>query len=175
MRRSLLLHSTSQSSARIDVEVARAAGRLSLRYVVSGRIADLRLPPRAMSARTDELWKNTCFEAFVRAGGPYGEFNFAPSTQWAAYRFDSYRSGMQPLDIPSPDIAVRTTGDQLALDVSLELGGLADLPAAALWHLNLSAVLEDTSGMRSYWALAHPPGAPDFHHRDCFALELPPA
>jgi len=23
--------------------------------------------------------------------------------------------------------------------------------------------------------LAHPPGKPDFHHPDCFALELPPA
>ena len=27
----------------------------------------------------------------------------------------------------------------------------------------------------SYWALAHPPGKPDFHHPDCFALELPAA
>ena len=47
--------------------------------------------------------------------------------------------------------------------------------ANASWRLGLSAVIEDTSGGKSYWALAHPPGKPDFHHADCFALELPPA
>jgi hypothetical protein len=34
-------------------------------------------------------------------------------------------------------------------------------------------VIEETNGRLSYWALAHPPGKPDFHHSDCFALELP--
>ena len=36
----------------------------------------------------------------------------------------------------------------------------------------LSAVIEETDGTKSYWALRHPPGAPDFHHPDCFALTL---
>jgi len=39
----------------------------------------------------------------------------------------------------------------------------------------LSAVIEDISGGTSYWALAHPPGKPDFHHADGFALEFSPA
>ena len=43
------------------------------------------------------------------------------------------------------------------------------------WRLGLSAVIEDTNGHKSYWALAHPPGKPDFHHADCFAYELSPA
>ncbi len=46
------------------------------------------------------------------------------------------------------------------------------------WKLALSAVIEETDGTKSYWALRHPPGAPDFHHPDCFALTLeapPPA
>jgi hypothetical protein len=38
--------------------------------------------------------------------------------------------------------------------------------------LGLSAVIEETSGAKSYWALAHPPGRPDFHHADGFALML---
>jgi hypothetical protein len=33
-------------------------------------------------------------------------------------------------------------------------------------------VIEDTSGHKSYWALAHPPGKADFHHSDSFALEF---
>jgi hypothetical protein len=42
--------------------------------------------------------------------------------------------------------------------------------------LGLSAVIEEKDGTKSYWALAHPPGdKPDFHHLDCFAVELPPA
>ncbi len=39
-------------------------------------------------------------------------------------------------------------------------------------QLNLTAVIEETDGTKSYWALAHPSGKPDFHHRDCFALQL---
>jgi hypothetical protein len=35
-------------------------------------------------------------------------------------------------------------------------------------------VIEDQSGGVSYWALAHPPGKPDFHHADGFALEFSP-
>ena len=41
-------------------------------------------------------------------------------------------------------------------------------------HLGLSAVIEGADGSLSYWALVHPPGKPDFHNADCFALELPP-
>jgi hypothetical protein len=36
-------------------------------------------------------------------------------------------------------------------------------------------VVEDQSGKLSYWAVRHPPGKPDFHHPDCFALDLEPA
>jgi hypothetical protein len=33
-------------------------------------------------------------------------------------------------------------------------------------------VIEENDGMLSYWSLKHPPGNPDFHHPDSFALEL---
>lgn len=41
-------------------------------------------------------------------------------------------------------------------------------------QIGLSAVIEEMDGTKSYWALAHPAGKPDFHHPDCFTLELPP-
>jgi hypothetical protein len=44
--------------------------------------------------------------------------------------------------------------------------------AGARLTLALSAVIEDEDGVLSYWALKHPAGKPDFHHRDAFALEL---
>jgi hypothetical protein len=35
-------------------------------------------------------------------------------------------------------------------------------------------VIETLDGSLSYWALRHPPGKPDFHHSESFALELEP-
>src|SRR5687768_10522470 len=51
----------------------------------------------AEQERADELWLTTCFEAFLRPHGEtaYREWNFAPSTQWAAYEFADYREGMR--------------------------------------------------------------------------------
>ena len=128
------------------------------------------MPPIVAAARTDELWRHTCFEAFVRpsTGSAYYEFNFSPSTRWAAYQFSSYRSGMRvATEIAAPRIEVRSSAETYTLQATLEFDGL--------WsplHLGLSAVLEETNGRKSYWALAHPPGKPDFHHADCFTLEL---
>ena len=180
MHHVLKLHPDSRClvAARVEVAVTRPrADRLVLSYVVTGKISDVRLPPVVAPARTDGLWQHTCFEAFVRAapGPSYYEFNFAPSTKWAAYRFDSYRSGMRVAEIEAPAIEVRSGLDTYTLRASLELGRLPDLPPEALWRLGLSALIEDQSGGKSYWALAHPPGKPDFHHADSFALEFSPA
>ena len=156
---------------------AKPTATLVLLYVVTGQIGDLRLRPVVAPARTDELWRHTCFEAFVRSspGAAYYEFNFAPSTQWAAYRFDDYRSGMRVAnEIGAPRIEVQTAPDHFTLRAALELGAFSDLPRGA-WRLGLSAVIEEASGRKSYWALAHPTGKPDFHHADGFACELPEA
>src|SRR5205809_1153314 len=100
MRQFLRLHpdSSSLAAAHIEVEVNRPrAARLALSYSVTGNLGDVCIPPIGAAARSDELWRHTCFEAFVRASSAneYYEFNFAPSTQWATYRFSSYRSGMR--------------------------------------------------------------------------------
>ena len=106
-------------------------------------------------------------------GGGYYEFNFAPSTQWAAYRFSSYRTGMSvATEISAPRIEVQSSPERYTLQAFLEWDRLPGLPPDAAWRLGLSALIEETSGRRSYWALAHPPGKADFHHSDCFAYEL---
>ena len=173
MHHTLRLHPDSHCAAatQIEADVVRPhPGSLILSYVVSGRIGDLRLPPVVAAARADELWRHTCFEAFVRpsTGSPYYEFNFSPSTQWAAYHFSGYRGGMRvATEIAAPRIEVRSSAESYTLQAALELDGVS-LP----WRIGLSAVLEETNGRKSYWALAHPPGKADFHHADCFALEL---
>jgi hypothetical protein len=181
MRRVLNLHPDSRCAAvaRIEVDVARPwPGVLELCYVVTGRMRDLRLPTVTAPTRTDGLWRHTCFEAFVRAppDAGYYEFNFAPSTQWAAYRFGGYRSGMRVAGgMSAPRFEVESSDAGYRMGVSLELDRLPGLPTDGAWRLGLSAVIEETSGRLSYWALAHPPGKADFHHPDCFTLELPPA
>jgi hypothetical protein len=171
----LRLHPDSLCAAAtsIDVDIAHPRpGCLVLSYIVRGKISDLLLPPVTAAARADELWQHTCFEVFVRpsAGPGYYEFNFAPSTQWAAYGFDSYRSGMRAATkIGAPRIEVRLGDEDCTLQAALELK--LDRLSSSL-RLGLAAVLEETNGRKSYWALAHPPGKADFHHSDCFALEL---
>lgn len=181
MRQLLKLHPDSRCIAvpYIEVGVARPrADSLVLSYIVTGKMSEVRMPPAMAPARSDELWQHTCFEAFVRAstGIEYYEFNFAPSTQWAAYRFSSYRSGMSvAAEITAPPIKVQSSLDCFILQASLELDHLSFLPRKAFWRLGLSALIEDMSGRKAYWALAHPPGKPDFHHVDCFAYEFCPA
>jgi hypothetical protein len=174
MRQSLKLHPGSPRAAvtAIAIDVTRPrAEALLLSYQVFGAIADLRIAPVAAAARADELWRHTCFEAFVRPapGEAYYEFNFAPSTQWAAYAFDGYRRGMRATpEIGAPRIEVDSTPDRFALQVALQLDPLP----SGRWTLGLAAVIEDESGRLSYWALAHAPGKPDFHCADCFTCEI---
>src|SRR5882757_2800870 len=150
MRRLLRRHPDSLCFAAAGIEVAVArprAASLVLSYVVTGEMSDVRIPPVSEAARSDDLWRHTCFEAFVRAssGDEYYEFNFAPSTQWAAYRFSSYRSGMcVAVEISTAPIEVRSSPNCYTLQASLELDRLSALPRNALWRLGLSALIEDT-------------------------------
>jgi hypothetical protein len=177
MRQTLRLHPDSSCFAvtHIDVEVLRPQTHsLAFTYAVTGTISDLAVSPMAAATRTDELWRHTCFEAFVGSSlsVSYYEFNFAPSTQWAAYWFSGYRADMRvATDINAPQIAVQSSPERYVLQASLELGQSLLSPRSTL-RVGLSAVIEETSGRRSYWALAHPPGKADFHHSDSFALEV---
>ncbi len=178
MRQALTIHPRSLCPAvtSIEVEVARPRpGLLALNYVVTGIPRDLHLPVAAAPRRADELWRRTCFEAFVMAspGGGYIEVNLSPSRAWAAYEFGDYRAGMRVAgEIAAPVIERRAADDRFELNVSLDLSPLAVLPSAAVWRLGLAAVIETASGARSYWALAHPPGAADFHAAQSFAYDL---
>ena len=177
MRQALRLHpeSTCFAVTHIDVEVLRPQPHnLTFTYVVTGTIGDLAVPSANASTRTDELWRHTCFEAFIGSSQSvaYYEFNFAPSTQWAAYRFSGYRTDMHvETEINAPQITVRSSPECCVLQASLNLGQPLFSRGSTL-RVGLSAVIEEINGHRSYWALAHPPGNADFHHSNCFALEL---
>jgi hypothetical protein len=162
----------AQAISGIDVVVGGPRGGiLTLSFALEGDLSGLRIPEPRPSRRVDGLWRHTCFEAFVMAGdGPgYREFNFSPSGEWAVYAFRGYRDGGEREAEPGPGIAVCRSGDRLELDAKIRPDCL---PPGRSLRLGLSAVVEDADGMLSYWALRHPPGKPDFHHTDAFALPL---
>jgi hypothetical protein len=129
------------------------------------------IPKLAEPWRADELWRATCFEAFVRAAGEenYREWNFAPTGNWAAYAFSAYRQDMARADVGSPPY-IRMEDNFTWWSV----GATIAIEAGKQWDLGLSAILEEKDGTKSYWALAHGSGdKPDFHAPDCFAARLP--
>ena len=146
----------------VEASAVRLDGFISLAYRIRGAIAEVALPPRGALP----LWQHTCCEAFVarRGGTAYDEFNFSPSGDWAAYAFTAYRQG-EACPVSDPCIAVRA-GAEL-----LELEARVSVPSEPLL-VGLTAVIEERSGTRSYWALRHGAGRPDFHERSTFALEL---
>jgi hypothetical protein len=160
----------------IQVDVVHDGSALRLNYSLRGDIERVMLPERETPARADGLWQHTCFEVFVRGARSteYWEFNLSPSRQWAAYRFDRYREGMttEP-GAGDPRVQVRSDGSEFRLSAVLELSEIPALQGNDAWRLGLSAVIEDESGGKSWWALTHPSGKPDFHHPDSFILDLP--
>lgn len=135
-------------------------------FRIEGDIARVKIPDHAPSTRANDLWRTTCFELFWQpiGGTFYREFNLAPSSQWAAYDFDSFREGMRDAHIPSIAVSSSRNDKELRLEASIA----ADLPDPA--QVGLSAVIEDLEGNIQYWALAFPPGKPDFHSEACRSI-----
>ena len=169
-----------ETPSKVVQEIEAGAGwtqenALIFTYGLKADLTRLRIPPPRPPCKADRLWQHTCFEAFVsvKSKPEYYEFNFAPSGEWAAYSFQRYRDG-RPLEDGklAATISVINTADRFDLKAIVRLDRLPTISPHACLLLALSAVIEDQSGELSYWALRHPPGKPDFHHPDSFALKL---
>jgi hypothetical protein len=170
--------STPTEAARaIQVRVRRAgSAELHLTFRLDGDISRIVIPPPVAPRIGTELWRHTCFEAFINVQGQtaYHEFNFAPSGEWCVYALSSYRRGVPVADESMrPDIALRSTGSRLELEALVPLDSLSSNHPRADLCIGLSAVIEASDGF-SYWALRHLADKPDFHNADGFALLLEP-
>ena len=167
-------------------------GHLELHFRLSGPLQTLQIPPLSGTPeRRDDLWRTTCFEAFLGQPGQasYWELNLAPSGDWNLYAFEGYRAGMQPerrlqqlpfqldrqwLDPSTPSTAngPNHPGRLSRLDLVLNLDLAALMPPEAPLELSATAVLEHQvdhqSGSCSYWAWQHRGLEADFHRRDSF-------
>ena len=136
-------------------------------FRLDGDISRIVVPEAAASARRDNLWKTTCFEIFWQPIGQpgYVEFNLSPSGQWASYDFDSFREAMR--DAPVDAIAVMCSHSHSdgAGELVLKASIAAELPSPA--QVALNAIVEHPDGGLQFWALAFPPGKPEFHSEAC--------
>lgn len=143
---------------------------LRLRWRIEGS-QKLVVPPFAGKGRADDLWKTTCFEAFLQPSGEeaYVEINLSPSERWAVWDFSAPRvkAGDRPMP-REPECTIRLGSSFAIFDGAIQAVGL---PAGAC-SLGLTAVIEEQGGVLSYWALDHGKERPDFHDPACFTAVL---
>jgi len=144
---------------------------LDIEFILSGSLSTIVIDePILKGRRSDELWKKTCFEIFVKddQSEQYWEYNLSPSSNWAIYGFDSYRHGrFDEHSIEEPTIKTQLNANELKLECTVGLP-----PALFDQNLNigLSSVVQDTNGNIYYYALKHTDIQPDFHARESFIV-----
>ena len=169
---------TPSAPMKLLVRFGRSGGILRARFRLPGDNQGVELPESRQNMekihpelRADELWRHTCFEIFIRPSKSteYIEFNFSPSGQWAAYHFSNRRRDMQNADVAVPAIIATDRPSRFELSALVELPDWKEVD----WEANFTAIIEEKDGTKSYWALAHPAGPPDFHDPSCFIARLP--
>ncbi len=119
--------------------------------------------------RKDELWKTTCFEAFLKpkASACYYEFNFSLGPAWNAYEFTGYRKP-QP---PSVSHAFALQSLSWNAEKKFLSAQLENKTAFREFDVSLTSVIEDSNHHIHYWAVTHAAGEPDFHSPGSFTLK----
>lgn len=168
--KSLVLHPhcATGSIVRIDAEIEATPTGCRALFIALGDVVRIKMPVlQPDRARYDDLWRTTCFEIFWQpVGGQfYREFNLSPSTRWACYDFNEFRTGMR--NAPAKvNVDVAVTAESLRLEAHIE----SDLPVPATVALN--GIIEDADGVNRFWALAFQDGEPEFHSQICRAWSL---
>lgn len=172
----MLVHKLRDFDGRLQDEFSIQAGfnqqELSYRleFRLSGQLDKLVIPPKAQASRfRDELWKHTCFEAFLQDANSsaYWEFNFSPSRDWAIYRFKNYREKVAVEELDAIELVIQQ--ERYPRDLIMKI----DLKPKELFQVGrvgLTTVLEHKDARMSYWALAHVREKPDFHASESFII-----
>ena len=174
---SMISHPTTPCSAINSIQASYRLFEdkyLKIRYVLNGKLQNIIIPETRKSTFVDKLWEHTCFEAFIGIQDEtlYHEYNFSPSTQWAAYAFSDYRQKIDWHAHQAPIIDVEQTKTQLSLLATLSIKDLPKNPNNKPLQLGLTAVVKTIANKKSYWALKHPVDKPDFHDKNGFILTL---
>ncbi|MES3036855.1 MAG: hypothetical protein V4736_03030 [Bdellovibrionota bacterium] len=117
--------------------------------------------------RADELWKKTCFEAFLSIPGEkkYWELNIATDGEWNIYSFDDYRTPQPPKESTDFHISKLITTPQ---SLTCELTTKLKFPEL---DYSLCAIIKMRDGNTFYYSTNHAGQKPDFHIRDSLSLQ----
>ena len=159
---------------RIQAGGAVDKGTLVLRFMVEANEASfskIQFPKIEVTPlRRDDLWKETCFEAFLcnEESKGYVEFNGSPNGNWNAYAFRDYREGMDLvpfLDLPTSQVLNK---NETCIEMEWRLP--LEIFKNKISTIGLTVVLKTTEGT-IYWALKHVGERPDFHLRSSFIYD----
>ncbi len=161
-------------SLKIGGSLRRYGNMMHIFIQVAGDHMDrIRIPALIESpARIYGLWEQTCFELFLAPleSCQYWEFNLSPSGAWNVYRFNAYREGM--LQEPAfSALPFQVNRHQTSFSISLDFDSRNLFGPQLVIAAGICAVIEDKNGVKSYWALTHTAGKPDFHARKSFTIE----
>jgi hypothetical protein len=109
----LLPHKLDSSKVTIEASIKIEPSSIALEFFIKGELEAYIFPSSKASIRADELWRATCFEAFVKneKSKEYWEFNLSPSGSWNFYHFTSYRDGMsEELRVNKPKVEMLWEG-----------------------------------------------------------------
>ena len=136
-------------------------GVIEFCFEIRGAIDRIRRPTRQPAERRDELWRHTCFEAFIALadGSSYVEHNWSPSGAWALYAFSDYRRRLPDPAVCAPRIVIDWRDDVILCRARPEPTSWPSRIGA----VGLAVVIEAVDGAILYHAIRHPRATPDFH------------
>ena len=161
-----LVCSQPEANPQVKVEVSGEQNSLSLRFEVTGNLAQLKALPvisKSHFVPGTELYKKTCFELFFfdPQSTRYFELNVSPTAEYANLIFNRYREPTpQKMVLLKPSHFVSTlTSSEYCAQFKVGVNFQGD------FLLSPTVVLETSDRKLLYYALAHAnPDGPDFHN-----------
>lgn len=166
---------STPGDCQIDTLISNDSSRLKIVFELAAKLDVLVIPAfePSKARRKDNLWEGTCFEIFLGPSGlpNYWEFNLSPLGNWNVYSFAGYREGMKPdlhFDKLLYEIEILSE-NKLKLETAIDTKLFKSFSGI---DVGLSAVLERSDGVKSYWSMSHPEDIPDFHAREGWLIHF---
>lgn len=141
-----------------------------LEYVLKGNMSQLKglVSQKSLGRRKNDLWKNTCFELFLKESSEtnYEEYNFSSAGDWNSYSLKGYREDLQEIN---STLIEHFSTVLLADSFHFVVRFKSILANSTSLEFNPCVILEKQNGEKSYWSLNHcNPQKADFHLTEAF-------
>lgn len=167
--------SSQSSKIKIFAEAFKANSELSINFIIEDKSKIILLTDEQQGVRKNELWKSTCFEAFLGPAGSedYFELNLATGGSWNFYNFDSYRNPSEAREEKRvTKIGFKKINEDHGITRLEVIVPIQSLNLKGRLELSLNSVIEFKNKEKAYFAIKHVSDKPDFHQRDSFICNL---